>query len=96
MCFFWTKYYFTIPVIMDDSGSPDQEVADEQSRDDDCYSDHDDEETLDLDDLAPDNIRLLEELRKLSQFCHELPKDMCVAQIMREFSSSESDLECVR
>jgi len=81
---------------MDDRGSPDQEIADEQSRDDDCYSDHDDEETLDLDDLAPDDIRLFEEFRKLSQFFHELPKDMCIAQIMREFSSSESDLERVR
>jgi len=51
---------------MDDSGSPDQEVADEQSRDDNCYSDHDDEETLDLDEIAPDDIRLFED----SGSCH--------------------------
>jgi len=61
---------------MDDNGSPDQEVAVEQLCDDNCYSDHANEETLDLDDLAPDDIRLFEEFRKLLQFFYELPKDM--------------------
>ena len=76
-----------------DNGSPDQGVIDGFSKSGDPYGV---EGTLNVHDLEADDIRVFEEFLKLSQFFHELPRDMCVLQIMREFSSSEIDLERIR
>ena len=69
-------------VIMENSSSPDQEIADGQSCDGDYHGNHDDVAPLEFGDLEMDDIRAFEEFRKLSQLFHELPKDMCVLQIV--------------
>ncbi|KAH3793344.1 hypothetical protein DPMN_146852 [Dreissena polymorpha] len=76
-----------------DNGSPGQVAIDGISRSGDPYCD---EGTLNIDDLEADDIRTYEEFLKLLHFFHELPRDMCVLQIVRYFSSSEIDLERIR
>lgn len=43
-----------------------------------------------------DDFRVVEEYRALIKLYRELPKEMCVTHILRNFSSCESDLERVR
>ncbi|KAH3853710.1 hypothetical protein DPMN_096242 [Dreissena polymorpha] len=76
-----------------DNGSSGQVVIDGISRSGNPYGD---EGTLNIDGLEAENIRAYEEFMKLSQFLHELRRDMCVLQIVREFSSREIDLERIR
>ncbi|KAH3870076.1 hypothetical protein DPMN_033256 [Dreissena polymorpha] len=73
-----------------DNGSPGQVDIDGISRSGDPYGD---EGALNIDDLEAYDIRAYEEILKLSQF---FPRDMCVLQIVREFSSNEIDLERIR
>ena len=73
-----------------DNGSPGQVDIDGISRSGDPYGD---EGALNIDDLEAYDIRAYEEILKLSQF---FPRDMCVLQIVREFSSNEIDLEWIR
>ena len=76
-----------------DKGSPCQVVIDGHSWSGDPYCD---EGTLNIDDLEADDIRIYEGFLNSSQFFHELPRDMCVLLIVREFSSSEIDHERIR
>ncbi|KAH3846119.1 hypothetical protein DPMN_088414 [Dreissena polymorpha] len=63
-----------------DNGSPGRVVIDGFSRSGDPYGD---EGSLNIDDLEAYDIRSYEEFLKLSRFFRELPRDMCVSQIVR-------------
>ncbi|KAH3824050.1 hypothetical protein DPMN_125878 [Dreissena polymorpha] len=64
------------------NGSPGQVVIDGCSRNCDPYGD---EGTLNIDYLEADDIRAFEVFLTLSQFFHELHRDMCVLQIVENF-----------
>ena len=49
-----------------------------------------------IDDLHDVDFRVIDEYRKIVKHFNELPKDMFVAQLVRDYNSSETDLEHVR
>jgi len=66
---------------------------------DDSLSRDDDTEPCDdvyIDDINNGDFRVVTEYRAILSHFHDLPRDMFVAQIVRDYASSEPDLERVR
>jgi len=49
-----------------------------------------------VDDVSDGDLRVIEEYRIIVKHFNDLPKDLFVAQLLRDYFTSETDLERVR
>ena len=67
------------------------DLSHDLSRDDCLYDDFEN-----VNNISGFDFRVVEEYRSLVRYYREMPKDMCVQQILRDYASSECDLERIR
>lgn len=89
----------SLTVSMDDSTSDPLENVNEPEngrRLSDLSFIEDDAADMFIEDLEPDEIQVIQEFRDLVKLYWLMPRDMFVTQIIRDYSSSEPDLERIR